>query len=374
MRVAVVGLGIMGAATLARLAERGVRAIGIEREDRVAHDRGSSHGGTRVTRKAYYEDPRYVPMLLDAYEGFRRLSSRAGEALLVETGGLNLGPADHPAIQGVLESCRQHALPHEVLDAREVMRRFPVLRPRQDDIAVYEDAAGVLLAERSVRAYLASATEDGAQLRLGAAVRAIDQGASSLRVHVGDVSVECDRVVLCAGPWLASPTPLVRAPVPLVVSRETHTFFRDDLSLPVFIHFLADRAFYGVPGVRGEAPKISRHHRGVHVGDVATLDRTFDPAEAKDVEAHVAAHVPSAGPIVRGSVCTYTTTPDAHFAIGPHPDDPRIVWAGGFSGHGFKLAPVVAEIAVAMALGERVREEAALFRLDRFAPRGGASD
>ena len=121
--VVVVGLGVMGAATLAALARRGVRAVGLERFD-VPHALGSSHGGTRVIRKAYYEDPRYVPLLHRAWEAWRLLEEEVGERLLIQTGGLHFGPADHPDIQGVLDSVRLHGLAHELLDARAIATRW----------------------------------------------------------------------------------------------------------------------------------------------------------------------------------------------------------------------------------------------------------
>ncbi len=86
--VAVIGLGAMGSAALESLARRGCRVVGIERFA-PGHDRGSSHGATRVIRLGYFEHPSYVPLLRAAYPLWRDLEARSGEPLLTVTGILS---------------------------------------------------------------------------------------------------------------------------------------------------------------------------------------------------------------------------------------------------------------------------------------------
>src|SRR3954469_21994362 len=113
----------MGSATLGMLTERGVRAVGL---DQLAppHTLGSTHGHTRIIREAYYEHPLYVPLVRRAYELWHALEARAGVELLRETGGVWVGPETGPLVAGALESARTHHIDHELLDPRELTRRF----------------------------------------------------------------------------------------------------------------------------------------------------------------------------------------------------------------------------------------------------------
>src|SRR6476660_1007731 len=120
--VAVVGLGAMGSAALYQLARRGVRAVGVERLV-PGHDQGSSHGETRIIRLGYFEHPSYVPLLRRPYPLWRELEAEAGRPLVHITGIVEIGPPGGEVVAGTLRASREHGLPHEVLDAAQVMRR-----------------------------------------------------------------------------------------------------------------------------------------------------------------------------------------------------------------------------------------------------------
>src|SRR5712692_5746636 len=125
--VIVLGLGAMGSAAAYHLARRGARVIGLEQYT-PAHDRGASHGKSRIIREAYFEHPDYVPLIQRAYEQWRALQEDRGVSLLVMTGGLMIGPEDGVLVQGALASARRHHLPYELISASEVRQRFPPFR------------------------------------------------------------------------------------------------------------------------------------------------------------------------------------------------------------------------------------------------------
>jgi sarcosine oxidase len=161
--VIVVGLGGVGSATAYHLASRGKRVLGLERYT-PAHDRGSSHGNSRIIRQAYHENPGYVPLVLRAYELWEHLERDTASDLLRITGGLYLGAENSDVVRGSLQSARQYGLGYEWLDAAEVRRRFPVLQPHASDCAVYEKKAGFLRPEAAVAAHLQLAAQHGATL------------------------------------------------------------------------------------------------------------------------------------------------------------------------------------------------------------------
>lgn len=346
----VIGVGVVGASTLWRSAVRGLRVLGIERFD-VPHALGSSHGGSRVTRKAYFEDPRYVPLLHRSLQLYQELEAERGERLYVETGGLHVGAPDHPGIVGTLRSANEHGLEHEVLDAREVARRFPAFRPAPSEVGVVEKEAGVLLAEPVVSALVQAAIDHGAIVRARARVLAIEPLHDRVVVVTADERLEARTVVLATGAWAAGPDALFAPPVPLVVERQVQLYFAPHTPalfapayFPIFIHFGADAAFYGLPALGVPGVKICRHHGG-ETTTPDTLDRELREADERTVRTFLREHVPEAdGPLLGARVCMYTNTPDDHFVVGAHPSSSRVLVGCGLSGHGFKLAPVIGEI------------------------------
>src|ERR1700742_1748597 len=133
--VAVIGLGIMGGAALLHLARRGRRVVGFE-QFAPGHDRGSSHGETRIIRLGYFEHPSYVPLVRAALPLWRALERDSGQSLLDVTGIVEIGAPDGTLVAGTLHSARTHGLAHEVLDATSVTRRFPAFRLPRDFVGV----------------------------------------------------------------------------------------------------------------------------------------------------------------------------------------------------------------------------------------------
>jgi sarcosine oxidase len=374
----VLGLGGMGSAVAAHAAERGMRVLGLERFG-TAHDRGSSHGGTRIIRQAYFESPDYVPLLRRAYELWDALAARTGTVLRARTGGLFAGRPETAVVAGTLASARQWQLAHEVYDAHELRARYPMLTPRDDEIAVYEAIAGALFPEAGVRAHLDVAAAAGAELRFGVQATSWDAGDGGVRVTLaGGAQAEAARLAICAGPWFARVAPDLG--VPLRVERNVQFWFaphdRDAVSperLPIWCCERGGaRMFYGFPDF-GLGVKIAHHGSGV-AADPDELDRTVRDDEIATAHDALASFVPAAaGPFLRAAPCMYTLTPDEHFVIGAHPRAPRVVVAGGFSGHGYKFAPVVGEIVAALLADGDPGFSLELFRPERFSAPAASS-
>lgn len=368
----VVGLGAMGGAALSSLAARGARALGIERHA-IAHAMGSSHGKSRVIRTAYFEHPAYVPLLVEAFGRWRALESSTGRALLAMTGAVHVGPREHEGITGVIAADELHSLGCERLEAADIRSRFPALVPGPGDCGVFEPDAGVLAVEACIDAQVVQARNRGAQVRANASVDAIVPGKREVRVQIaGGDELVCDTLVLATGAWMADGA-LIDPPCPLQVERQVQCWFEpsdpelvSSPRLPVFVHFRSDRAYYGIPRDDDSGIKVCRHYGGA-ITTADELDRRVGDADEQDVRSYLRAHLPVAdGPLLDARVCMYTNTPDKHFAIGRHPDYPRVVVAGGFSGHGFKLAPVVGEIVADLVVDGETSRDISLFSPGRF--------
>jgi sarcosine oxidase len=382
--VIVIGLGGMGSAAAYRLAQRGLRVLGLDRHPPV-HDQGSSHGSSRITRQAYFEDPAYVPLLLRAAELWPQIEADAGRTIVLWTGGLMVGRPDSRTVAGSLRSAREWKLPHEVLDAAEIRRRFPTMTPAPDEIALFERNAGLVMPEESVAAHLALAARAGAELHHEEPVtswQATPGGGVEVTTPVA--RYQASQLAICPGPWASEL--LAGLGVPFVVERQVQYWF-EPVADPdrfradrhsIYIWEAADgQQFYGFPsfddpaGGPPEGVKVAKFRSGGPCTP-ETIDRAVHPEEVAAMRAFVAPRMPDLpGTLLNSVTCMYTTTPDEHFVIARHPGHEQVVVACGFSGHGFKFVPVVGEIVADLVSEGRTAHPIGLFDPERFAASAG---
>jgi sarcosine oxidase len=362
--VAVVGVGAMGSATLWQLAERGVPAIGFERFQ-PGHDRGSSHGESRLYRTAYFEGPDYVPLAQHAVAMWRELERVSGVSLLMPNGALMLGKRDSSVITSTMRSIRAHDLRYELLDEDELRSRYPCHRIGPGDVAILEAEAGIVRPELSISTMVARAEGQGARVMSGVTVDRIEPRSDGIRVIAGDVTCIAHHAVVSVGVWLTKLLPDLK--LPIRVSRQIpgwHPVERPELftpeRFPVFYRDLgdhpgtgdvmaSDNGFYGFPTLDGKTIKVSIHREGP-TADPDLIDRTVRLEELERVQEYIRLYLDGVDPNpMRTQVCMYENTPDRDFLIGRPPGMPQITILGGFSGHGFKFAPVIAEIAADLA-------------------------
>jgi sarcosine oxidase len=369
--VIVLGVGGMGSATVFELARRGRRVLGLE-QFALVHDRGSSHGQSRVIRKAYSDHPAYVALLQRAYQRWFDLEQRQGRHLFSVCGCLTLGPLDGDRVGGVLRSAREHGLPIEQVTAAAVRRRFPAFRIDDDFAGVLEPEAGYLRVEDCVAAYAAEARRLGAELRTQEVVLSWEATGSGVVVRTQWGSFAAERLVICAGAWASRLLAELR--LPLTVRRMVlswHATTDDALfhekSFPVYRAQTPMGVFYGFPVIDGLGHKVARSDSGSDVRDLAVLERTLSPADEAECRPFLDRYLPAVtGPVRGGRVCMYTMTPDKNFILDRHPAHPNVVIAAGFSGHGFKFASVVGEILADLVESGSSPLPIELFRIGRF--------
>lgn len=371
--VIVIGLGGMGTAAAWQLARRGAKVLGLE-QFRLGHDQGSSHGHTRIIRQAYYEHPDYVPLVRRAYEGWYDLEQRLGVHLLTSCPCLTLGPAGGEMVSGVRRSAAEHSLPVEDLSLAEVTRRHPAFRFTDECAAVglVEHVAGFLYVDRCVSAMAQEARRLGATLRDGEAVVGWESSSSGVTVRTTGGSYSAAKLVITAGPWaarllgsLGAPLRVMRQVVFWLKPTDPALFRRD--RFPIFIAETASGHFYGLPALDERGVKVARHYGAAELASVEQIERTVTPDDEVPVRDFVRSYLPGAdGPVGGSSVCVYTLTPDRHFVIDRVAEKEDVVVAGGFSGHGFKFAPVVGEVLADLVEHGRTAWPIGLFRGGRW--------
>jgi sarcosine oxidase len=367
--VIVAGLGGMGSAAAYHLAARGKRVLGLERHAPV-HDRGSSHGESRIIRQAYFEDPAYVPLLLRAYELWEGLERETGRDLMSLVGALMIGPPDGALVSGSVASADEHGLPYEILSASELKRRYPIFEPDPDVVALYEERAGFVRPEAGVKAHLDLASSLGAELRFEERITSWEAGSPGVRVETERGSYEAERLVVSAGAWAGEL--LAGLDLPLEVTRQILFWFRPEGGVepyapervPIWIYEPDDgNMFYSFPAVDGaDTVKVAFFRADGKPTNPETIDREVHGEEVEFIRGYLARHVPSMnGDLVAAKTCMYTNTPDEHFVISTHPDHPHISIAAGFSGHGYKFCSVVGEILADLATEGKTEHPIDLF-------------
>jgi sarcosine oxidase len=375
--VIVLGLGGIGSAVLYHLAARGTKVLGIDRFP-PGHDRGSSHGQTRIIRQAYFEHPDYVPLVLRSYQLWRELEACRGGRLLHQVGLVQVGPPQGEVISGVLRSAAQHHLSVEKLTARQVERRWRALRVADPAWSgVFEAQAGYLEVENCIQAYYDEARKRGATASIGEEVRQWQVSSGVVRVRTGSSGFVAKRLVIAAGAW--SPQLLGDLGIPLRVVRKPMFWYRPAESLyepgrcPCFLFETPAGEFYGFPNLAPHGVKVAEHTGGEVVDDPLCVARELRAGDLARVHEFITTCLPALGTqLTHHTVCMYTLSPDRHFVADRHPRHDEVFYVAGLSGHGFKFAPALGEALADLALEGRTELPIGFLGAGRFKASGGA--
>jgi monomeric sarcosine oxidase len=380
-RVAIVGGGTMGLAAAWALARRGAQVELFERHGHI-HTHGGHGGHTRVIRHAYHEGSDYVGLVTRADHEWSRLGERVDDQLLVRCGLLEFGPREDPAFMAALAALHEHEIRHELLDAATARARYGFVIPDSWPACLSPDS-GYLRVSPCLDALRREAEAHGAKLRYQTRIRELILGGDRPRLLLDDGSCfVADHIVVTAGAWsgdLLGPTiePAHRRERLQVLRRvlawtRAPEHVRASLrALPVWAAFVPEGFFYGFPdndeGISGfklachtsNDPALASMYAPV---DPEHVDRTIHDLDLQPLRAFLAQYRPDAGAIAATTTCLYTNTETQDFWIDHHPSDSRVVIATGFSGHGFKFAPVVG-----LAVADLTLEGHSSLALDRFA-------
>lgn len=366
----------MGSSAAFHLASRGLRVLGLDRF-RPPHPEGSSHGESRVIREAYWEDPIYVPLVRRAYELWADLEKASGKNLFQQTGALFMGVPDGVMVPGCRRTAAAHNIRHRNLSVAEVRREFPQFRPTDDMIAFYEYRAGTLAPEACVEEHLRAAAKAGAELRYNEPLTAWSRDREGITLTTSEATYHADRAVFATGAWMGAT--LSELALPLTVERQVLFWFEPKIPrsevqpdrFPIYaFEPVREKLWYGFPDL-GRGCKLALHHQG-EATTPESLRKTVEQTEINAMRELVGKYLPAFnGKLLRTEVCMYTNTPDFNYVIDFHPKDERIVVLSPCSGHGFKYASVVGEIAADLFTKGKSRFDLGLFKTSRFAKKPG---
>ena len=366
----VLGTGGVGSAALCHLAQRDARVLGVDRFI-PPHDRGSSHGQTRIIRQAYFEHPDYTPLLLEGYRYWSELEQQIGRQLYHEVGVLQVGPPNGVVVPGVLRAAEQHGLQVEQLAANEIEQRWPGLRVPESLTGVLETQAGFLKVEECVQSHLEVAQQAGAELLCPVEVQGWE-GTDLIRVQTSDGEVLTKWLIVTAGAWvcdLLSDIGIefeIRRKSLFWYATETDSYSTEN-NFPGFLFELPEGVFYGFPQIDEQGLKLADHSGGRLMVDPLQVDREVDKDEQKQIEKFLSDYFPEVSNKCKNhATCMYTMTPDEHFLVDRHPENENVIFAAGLSGHGFKFAAVLGKVLADLTLDSGTELPIDFLSLQRF--------
>ena len=345
----VLGLGGMGSSALYHLAKRGLNVLGIEQFG-VAHDRGSSHGDTRIIRKAYFEHPNYIPLIQRAYELWDELEQESGKSLFNRCGLMVAGPPAGEVIQGVHLAAQLYDVAIEKIPVEQVASRFLGFQIPKGFEVIFEPEAGFLFVEECIRTQIEFAMSLGAQVCLNEKINEVVIKDQSIEVKTETQHFFASGLIVTAGAW--SNSCLQELNLPLEVVRKLlfwnpvkQSVYNLESGTGGFFFDMPYGEFYGFPSLDGKTVKLAEHTGGEPTDDPGNLNRELLADDATSVSRFINEVMPDLEPIPeRHATCMYTRTRDGHFIVDQHPRNSSMVYGSGFSGHGFKFASVIGEI------------------------------
>lgn len=372
-KIAVIGLGSTGSMALWQLSRTpGVDAIGVEQFG-IGHGYGAYTGESRLFRTAYHEGATYVPLLQRARELWQELGALSGRTLLHNFGVLSTGRAGEPAFQRLVESVEEYRLPHERMDAARMRDLYPGMDFEEDEAGILDLQGGALRPELSVLSAIEQATRNGARVLEHHRITGITRTGHGVIIHSAGGDIEADRVIVTSGAWSRELVPELAELIE--VRRLVLTWFLPQRladfqpeRMPCFIRDRDDFHIFGAPCVDGYSVKIAGLDLwGVPVDPhIEDEDPRLDRAAVSEFGAKVHELFPGVGAEPNRFSVHYDTYTESKAPIIDSVGD-VVVLTGG-SGHGFKLAPAYAELAVKLATGSSAPLYNGQFAISGHAP------
>lgn len=359
----------MGSATAYQLAKKGVKVLGIDRFS-PPHAFGSTHGETRVTRKAIGEGAEYVPLTLRSYEIFREIEAEIGFDLLTITGGLIISKSNavqelhgnKSFIQTTLETARKFGIEHQALTADEIAKQFPQFNLEGNEIGYFENDMGFLRPESVVRANLELAEKYGAKIHRNERVETMRTLPDAVEIFTDKAVYQAEKIIVSAGAWAKNFVQKEQADF-FEIYRQVFYWF--DVAgnyekfklgnFPIFIWEIGrweNDFFYGFPAIDGTngGLKIATelYNETVNPNKVnrEVSEKEIDEVFEKYIEKRLKG---ISRKCLKTAVCLYTVLPKAKFLIDYLPENNRVIIASPCSGHGFKHSAAIGEILAELA-------------------------
>ncbi|MGH1365637.1 MAG: N-methyl-L-tryptophan oxidase [Calditrichia bacterium] len=367
--ILVLGLGGMGSAIAYELSKRGVSVGGVEQFEPL-HNKGGTHGESRIIRKAYPEKPDYVPLLNRSYELWDELEQHADRKLRNECGFLVAGHRDSPYLQDLDNAYQHYPLTHERWSATELAQHFPQFNLPEDYRAYFDPFGGFLYVDRCLQAHQDLAVRNGATLCFNEKVRSWQHNGDCVVLKTDKQTLHAKKLIIASGAWMKPE--LAKLDIELRIWRRVIFWYGQQQTFspekfPSFVIEHQNTGFYGLPALGEQGVKIGEHNIPFDIAVPEDSTQPVTQAEEEVIERCVWDIFPMLGKkIERIKTCLYAVSPDRHFILDHHPEHKHVLLAGGFSGHGYKFATAIGEVMADLALEGKTKHPIDFLSLKRF--------
>ena len=366
--VIIVGSGSVGAAAGCYATINNLNVLMIDAHH-PPHHHGSHHGSTRLIRYAYAEGDRYVPLLQRSKVLWEALEKTSSTTLFRRSGVLSIAPVDAPLIPQLLDTANTWGIEVEPLSAHQIMQRWPTFNVADDYHGVLDTQAGYLYSEKAVEQWIRLAQEQGCAQLFNCPVSAIEHQDDLYRVTTADGDYTARKIIITAGSWAKKLVPHL----PISPVRKVMAWFQSDGRFSHHTHFPAFTAqlhdgsqYYGFPA-EDDQLKVARHDGGQLLNDpTECLAFGQAPTDGSECFTFLKQFLPGQSACLFGQACSYDNSPDGQFIIDYLDDKKTGLVISGLSGHGFKFAPALGEIASQFAVGNDIDTVISPFSLQRF--------
>jgi sarcosine oxidase len=378
--VIVIGVGSMGSSACYFLSRRGYKILGLEQFD-ITHEQGAHTGQSRIIRKAYFEDPRYVPLLKQAYKNWKDLEDETGTQLYYRKGLVYFGKPDKLEIKNIHQSASLYDIPLENLDSFSTHQRFPQFKLPANFETLFEPDAGFIPPEKAILLYTEEAIKKGAEIHTREKVLEWKKEGGSIVVMTDKKTYHCNKLIITAGPWAAKMIPgladkirITRQFIAWIKPKKWEDFTLNNFPCWMIADDERPGMYYGFPAlpvsIFGEPQglKLAHHYPGTAT-DPDHVNRQTTKDEEENLEYALNKYLPGCfDSVISAKTCLYANTPDENFIIDHLPGyENQVAIACGFSGHGFKFVSVVGEILTELIADGITKQPIEFLNAKRFA-------
>lgn len=363
----------MGSSTAFQLTELGKKCLLIDRFP-LGHTYGSSHGDSRIIRKSYNE-PHFAELMNNAYDLWHELEYNYNQKFIVTTGGLDFGPEGSTDMKNVERTLKDQDLNYQLLTNKEINNRFPAFKLPEVKYGIYQSEAGIVLASKVLNFFQETAQKKGLEVVTGEKVSLIKEEQDHLLVATKSKSFKTKKLVICVGSWIntffkdyriAHRTKILPVNFGFWKVQEPDQFKVGNF--PIFISW-GKKVFYGFGTLEKEGYfKVGAHYsyneKTLRDEDITKI---IDDRIVNDLVSFIGETFPNA--LSRDYTidsCYYTMNDNENFILDSHPDNENVIFGGGFSGHGFKFAPLIGKILSELVLDGKTQYNIRKFAFGKF--------
>jgi|SRR5690625_5024401 len=367
--VGVIGVGTMGSMAMWQMAKQGVSVVGFEQFG-IGHDKSAAGGETRIYRTMYKEGSDYVPLLQESYNLWRKLEQESGSRLLEITKGLMIVKQNSISFNNIVKGATTYNIKHDIFSYNQAKQLFPQHNLLPNDVVILDHMAGFIYAQHAIHKAASLAKQNGGKIHTYTQVKEIKVKKDFITVVANNRKYKFRKVIITTGPWISQLFPQYKNQIEIRrlighwFATKNETQLRRDYPF-IYMREVDEGIFYGLPSLDRNIVKVALSSvKDDSIQSISKFTKDIKVEEISLINDIVKKYLPGLYPDpIRSSTYIEGYTPDNNSIIGEVEGHNNIIIASGFSGHGFKISPLIGKIVTDLVL-----EKKSPYLLNKFKP------